>query len=87
MRDYREKDVKGMMVQNNRIYPVMVTVRMTSDKVGQTMSFTAGNKSYKAVAEVNTKAREQHMSYGQYVASEWAKEHVRVRRPKEESHD
>lgn len=43
MRDYREKDVKGMLVQNNRIYPVPVTVRMTSDKVGQTMSFTAGN--------------------------------------------
>ena len=45
------------------------------------------HKSYKAVAEVNTKAREQHMSYGQYVSSEWAREHVRVRRPKEEPHD
>ena len=45
------------------------------------------NKSYKAVAEINKKAREQHMSYGQYVAAEWAKEHVRVRKPKEEDHD
>lgn len=45
------------------------------------------HKSYKEVAEVNTKAREQHMSYGQYVAAEWAKEHVRVRRPKEDTHD
>lgn len=45
------------------------------------------NKSYKAIADINAKAREQHLSYGQYVASEWAKEHVKVERPKEDGRD
>lgn len=41
-------------------------------------------KSYEAVGEINRKAREQHKTYGQYVAEQWAKEHVKVQRPGKE---
>lgn len=48
MRDYREKDVKGMLaIWNPRRIPTFihdtVTVRMTSDKKGQSLSLSAGN--------------------------------------------
>ena len=46
-RDYREKDVKGCIVDGSNLIPLPkkcdVTVRMTSDKVGQTLSLTAFN--------------------------------------------
>ena len=48
MRDYREKDVKGIIKIWNprRIYRSIhdtVTVRMTSDDKGQSLSLSAGN--------------------------------------------
>ena len=48
MRDYREKDVKGMLaIWNPRRIPRFihgtVTVRMTSDDKGQSLSLSAGN--------------------------------------------
>lgn len=48
MRDYREKDVKGMLaIWNPRRIPTFihdaVTVRMTSDKKGQSLSLSARN--------------------------------------------
>lgn len=53
----------------------------------QTEDYRAQRKkakqSYDKVSDLNRKARELHMSYGQYVAAEWAKEHVRVKRPME----
>ena len=46
-RDYREKDVKGCIVDGSDLIPLPkkcdVTVRMTSDKVGQTLSLSAFN--------------------------------------------
>ena len=46
-RDYREKDVIGCIVDENKPIPLPrkcnVVVRMTSDKVGQTLSFQAFN--------------------------------------------
>ena len=48
MRDYREKQVEGMVaVWNARRVPTFrklsVTVRMTADKVGKSISLQAGN--------------------------------------------
>jgi len=45
MRDYREKVVKGMIADITRPLPKMcdVTVRMTSDKIGQSLSLSAYN--------------------------------------------
>lgn len=48
MRDYREKDIKGMLVIWNprripRFIHDTVTVRMTSDDKGQSLSLSAGN--------------------------------------------
>ena len=40
-RDYREKDVSGLITDGHHIRPCNVTVRMTSDKHGQSLSFTA----------------------------------------------
>lgn len=44
-RDYREKDVEGMIVDIRRPLPkpCTVTVRMTSDKRGQSLSLSAYN--------------------------------------------
>lgn len=46
-RDYREKDVKGLIIDESNLIPLPkkcdVTVRMTSDKVGQTLSLSAFN--------------------------------------------
>ena len=44
-RDYREKDVKGMIYDITRPFPksCTVTVRMTSDKIGQSLSLSAYN--------------------------------------------
>ena len=46
-RDYREKDVKGLIIDGSNLIPLPkkcdVTVRMTSDKVGQTLSLSAFN--------------------------------------------
>lgn len=45
MRDYREKDVKGMIADITKPVPhfCKVTVRMTSDKRGKSLSFQAAN--------------------------------------------
>lgn len=45
MRDYREKDVKGMLVDASNMNCKMcnVTVRMTSDNIGQSLSLSAYN--------------------------------------------
>lgn len=49
MRDYRQKEVDGMIciAKDPNGFPVpmkaRVTVRMTSDKIGQSLSFAAGN--------------------------------------------
>ena len=49
MKDYREKDVDGMifLAKDPNGFPVpmkaRVTVRMTSDKIGQSLSLAAGN--------------------------------------------
>ena len=49
MRDYREKDVEGIIFtakdQNGFPVPMKanVTVRMTSDKIGQSLSLNVGN--------------------------------------------
>ena len=48
MRDYREKDVEGIVcyIFNNdrpKITRSTVTVRMTSDKIGQSLSLSAYN--------------------------------------------
>lgn len=48
MRDYREKQVEGMVaIWNARRVPTFrklpVTVRMTADKVGKSISLQAGN--------------------------------------------
>lgn len=45
MRDYREKDVKGLLIdaKNMKPNPCTVTVRMTSDRIGQTLSLSAYN--------------------------------------------
>lgn len=40
-RDYREKDVNGLITDGHHIRPCNVTVRMTSDKHGQSLSLTA----------------------------------------------
>lgn len=44
-RDYREKDVKGILFDTTHMnfIPATVTVRMTSDKVGQSLSLAAVN--------------------------------------------
>ena len=42
-RDYREKDVNGIITDGFRFRPSKVTVRMTSDKHGQSLSLTAAN--------------------------------------------
>ena len=46
-RDYREKYVKGLIIDGSNLIPLPkkcdVTVRMTSDKVGQTLSLSAFN--------------------------------------------
>lgn len=44
-KDYREKDVKGIItdVTNMKPKPCKVTVRMTSDRIGQTLSLSAFN--------------------------------------------
>ena len=38
MRDYREKDVEGIMAVNFKMYKVPVTVRATADHRGQSLS-------------------------------------------------
>ena len=45
MRDYREKDVMGMIVDITKPMPHFcnVTVRMTSDKKGKSLSLAAAN--------------------------------------------
>lgn len=45
MRDFREKDVKGLITDatNMKPNPCTVTVRMTSDRIGQTLSLSAYN--------------------------------------------
>ena len=47
MRDYREKTVDGYVFNGTDVHPVMsfrpVTVRMTSDERGQTLSIQAEN--------------------------------------------
>ena len=42
-RDYREKDVDGIIFDGLYIKPSRITVRMTSDKYGQSLSLTAWN--------------------------------------------
>ena len=44
-RDYREKDVKGIITdaKSMRFTPCEVTVRMTSDRLGQSLSLSAFN--------------------------------------------
>jgi hypothetical protein len=42
-RDYREKDIDGLIFDGIHIKPSRVTVRMTSDKYGQSLSLTASN--------------------------------------------
>lgn len=44
-RDYREKTVKGMIADVRTMMPVFVdvTVRMTSDKRGQSLSMSGAN--------------------------------------------
>lgn len=42
-RDYREKDVDGIIFDGLHIKPSRITVRMTSDKYGQSLSLTAWN--------------------------------------------
>lgn len=44
-RDYREKDVKGILceAEHMKYIPTNVTVRMTSDKLGQSLSLSAFN--------------------------------------------
>lgn len=46
MRDYREKDVNGFIADSTKSLipkPCKVTVRMTSDKRGKTLSLTGYN--------------------------------------------
>lgn len=44
---YQEKDVDGMLIKEqngkNSLYPCPVTVRLTCDGIGQTLSLNAGN--------------------------------------------
>lgn len=44
-RDYREKEVKGILceAEHMKYIPTNVTVRMTSDKLGQSLSLSAFN--------------------------------------------
>lgn len=45
-KDYREKTVKGLLFDTTfgiKMHETPVTVRMTSDKVGQSLSLSAGN--------------------------------------------
>ena len=42
-RDYREKDVKGMITDGHRFTMTNVVVRMTSDTRGKSLSLNAGN--------------------------------------------
>ena len=44
-RDYREKTIKGMIFDIHKPFPQMgqVTVRMTSDKIGQSLSLQCAN--------------------------------------------
>lgn len=44
-RDYREKTIEGMIVDLHKPFPRFgkVTVRMTSDKRGQSLSLACGN--------------------------------------------
>ena len=42
-RDYREKDVFGFITDGKRFAKRKVTIRMTSDEIGQSLSLTADN--------------------------------------------
>lgn len=44
-RDYREKTVKGMIFDIHRPFPQVgdVTIRMTSDRIGQSLSLQCAN--------------------------------------------
>lgn len=42
-RDYREKEVKGMITDGHSFTMTNVVVRMTSDKRGKSLSLNAGN--------------------------------------------
>lgn len=44
-KDYREKDVKGIIADGKsmKFTPCEVTVRMTSDRIGQSLSLSAFN--------------------------------------------
>ena len=42
MRDYRHKTVDGYITDGFHLAKIPVDVRMTSDKLGQSLSFTAG---------------------------------------------
>lgn len=45
-KDYREKTVKGLLFDTTfgiKMHETHVTVRMTSDKMGQSLSLSAGN--------------------------------------------
>ena len=44
MRDYRRKEVKGLLMDAHtmKAYPSMVTVQMISDKIGESLSLGAG---------------------------------------------
>ena len=45
MRDYREKTIDGMICDTNNMTPRFgkVTIRMTSDDLGQSLSLTCAN--------------------------------------------
>lgn len=43
MRDYRQKTTDGILSDGWKMKPCWVTVRMTSDDLGQTLSLQAGD--------------------------------------------
>ena len=47
---YKEKDIKGILTDGKRFNPTNVTVRMTKDERGATLSLTADNKIMIAVS-------------------------------------
>ena len=42
-KDYREKTIKGMFYDRGKLKPDNVTVRMTSDDIGQSLSLQAAD--------------------------------------------
>lgn len=43
MRKYIEKDTNGLIYDGKHLHGAVVTVRITSDNYGKSMSLTAGN--------------------------------------------